>query len=98
MASGGSGLLFAGARRTISRWQAQATAAPVVGGSGSRTAVRWESGQWWHKWQRKLRARKERSAGAALAAEKHGGNAGHGSSGEGGKVNEMKMRGRGPFL
>ena len=65
MASGDSGLLCAGARRTRARRQAQATAAP---------------------------------AGAALAADKQGGNAGHESLGEGVKVNEMKMRGRGPFL
>ena len=98
MVSGSSGLLCAGARRTRARLQAQATAAPAVGDFGNGTAVRWESGQWWHMRQRKLRARKGRSAGAALAAEKQGGNTRHGSSGEGVKVNEMKMRGRGPFL
>ena len=83
MASGGSGLLCVGAQRTRARRQAQATATPVVGGYGSGAAVCWESGQWWHRRQRKLRARKGRSAGAALAAEKQGENVGHGSSREG---------------
>ena len=52
-----------------------------MGGSGSGVAVRWVSGQWWHRQQSKLRARKGRSVGAALAAEKQGENAGHRSSG-----------------
>ena len=96
MASDDSRLLCVGAQRTRARKQAQATAAPTVGGSGSGATVRWESGQWWHRRHLKLRARKGCSIGAALAAEKQGANAGHRSSGEGVKVNEMKMRD--PFL
>ena len=35
-----------------------------------RAAVCWELGQWWHMQQRKLRARKGRSAAAGLRARK----------------------------
>ena len=40
MVSGGSGLLCTGVRRTKAQRQAQATAAPAVGGSDSDAAVR----------------------------------------------------------
>ena len=43
----------------------QGSAASAVGGSGSGAVVRRESRQWWHRRQRKPRARKGRSAGAA---------------------------------
>ena len=73
-----------------------------------QAAVCWESGQWWHKRQRKLRARKGHAAAAALTdrarlGEAQGRNAGHWRGLTAGVAQRkcercgMKMSGGAPF-